>query len=36
MIAILSVISAYFITRTSGGTGFPAGKLSVNPVPAAS
>src|SRR5206468_4085237 len=26
----------YFITRTSGGTGFPDRKLSVNPVPAAS
>src|SRR5437879_7571273 len=36
MIATLSAISAYFITRTSGGTGFPAPKLSANRVPAAS
>ncbi len=36
MIATLSAISAYFITRTSGGAGFPAPKLSANPVPAAS
>src|SRR5437879_11956308 len=36
MIVTLSATSAYFITRTSGDTGFPARKLSANPVPSAS
>src|SRR5437879_2685207 len=36
MIVTLSATSAYFITRTSGDTGFPARKRSANPVPSAS
>jgi predicted dienelactone hydrolase len=31
LIAALSLIAAYFITRTTGGTGFPAGNLATNP-----
>jgi predicted dienelactone hydrolase len=31
LIAALSLIAAYFITRSTGGTGFPAGNLATNP-----
>jgi predicted dienelactone hydrolase len=31
LIAALSLAAAYFITRSTGGTGFPAGNLATNP-----
>jgi predicted dienelactone hydrolase len=31
MIAVLSLATAYVITRSTGGTGFPAGNLAANP-----
>jgi len=33
LIAALSLTAAYFITRPTGGTGFPAGNLATTPLP---
>ncbi|HKV60552.1 MAG TPA: hypothetical protein VJO16_01450 [Candidatus Acidoferrum sp.] len=34
LVGVLSVTTAYFITRPTGGTGFPAHRLATNPVSA--